>query len=161
MINFWTCRLKQNLWLTSTPRLLFAEIKMLGLSRLLLTMTGCFNCRDSLMVSIICSVADADNAINGATVNALKPPIFLKAVRKSLPLHKLTNPLHGRCTCTTLSTVDYHTIQWCNELHRQLQGTSFLEKQETWICYAMVEQRQPQATWTLRNKHIVIIFLQI
>ena len=58
MINFWTCRLKQNLWLTSTPRLLFAELKMLGLSRLLLTMTGCFNCRDSLMVSIICSVTE-------------------------------------------------------------------------------------------------------
>lgn len=50
--------------------------------------TGDCKCRDSIMDFSTVGGAEADNAMNGASVKALRPPILLKAVLKSDPLQK-------------------------------------------------------------------------
>ena len=48
---------------------------------------GLFRCKESVIALIMEGGADALKAIKGTSVNALKPPILLNAVRKSDPLN--------------------------------------------------------------------------
>lgn len=59
---------------------------MLGRSSPCKIFTGAFKCRDPSIANAIDGGAEADNAINGALVSALRPPIRSNEVLKSEPL---------------------------------------------------------------------------
>ena len=73
--------------------------------------TGLLRCKDSVIFCRSDGGADALNAIKGTSVNALSPPILVKAVQKSDPL-------------IILALINYYyfincTIQVCNVPHLQ------------------------------------------
>lgn len=99
----------RNIRLTAKPFDFEKEKNMFGRSRLCEMLTGHLRCNDSSMALATGGGADADNAIKGTSVSALRPPILLKDVRKSEPLNINTS-------CTTnyrALAISYHSGIQC------------------------------------------------
>ena len=72
--------------LTAKPSIELTDRKMFALFESQDTISGDQRQSVSMMVSCICEGADAESAINGASIRDRNPPSLWKAVLKSLPL---------------------------------------------------------------------------
>ena len=97
--------------LTATVYLRLAEKNMLRLFKSHTTISGDLRSRDSMISASISGGAEADNAMNGADISALNPPIILNDFLKSCPLPnkhiciQIKNKLH------TLTILIYNVLR--------------------------------------------------
>ena len=93
--------------LTAKPFDLAKEKNMLGRSRPSDMVTGDLRCSDSAIALATSGGADADKAINGTLVNALKPPMLEKEVLNS-------EPLDMKCLCKQQGYSIYYNLPFWN-----------------------------------------------